>query len=381
MATGLLAPPVRSALRAVARHGLAEDRGGAPPVPLDDRDWRRLLTAVVEERLTGLLDRAVADGALPATAAQAEAAEERAAAFLRGTLRLERALTEVAACLRRAGVAFLVLKGPAVARLDETNPALRHYVDLDLLVPGDDVEAAVAALAALGYRRDLPERRPGFDRHFAKEVSLASPEGPEVDVHRTLVLGAFGLRLDLAAFWESTSSFSVGGTGLAALDAEARFVHACLNAVLGDERPRLVALRDVARISTAHRLRPARLRRLAPPGRGAAAVAAAVAECRATLGAPVGAEAGALAAEVVASRWERAALRAYRSRGGSNTLELLSGVLGVTGVDRLRYLRGLLVPDAAYVDARRRAGRPDEWGAGLREVARRRPSRRAGVGA
>ena len=269
MATEPLPPPVRSALRAVARHGLAGDGDGPPPGALDDGDWRRLVAAVREERLTGLLDRAVADGALAATPAQAEEAEERAAGFLRGTLRLERALVDVAACLGHGGVPFLVLKGPAVARLDEPDAALRHYVDLDLLVAGADLDSAVSSLAALGYRRDLPERRAGFDRRFAKEISLASPRAPEVDVHRTLVLGAFGLRLDLGAFWASPAPFSVGGAALAALDAEGRFAHACLNAVLGDEHPRLLALRDVARISTAHRLRPERLGRLLPPGRAA----------------------------------------------------------------------------------------------------------------
>lgn len=361
---------MRAALLTVARHGIADD-DRAPVSALEDHRWRSLLAVVKTERVTGLLDRAVADGALPATASQAEGAEELAAQFLGGILRLERALVDVAGCLGKAGVPFLVLKGPAVARLDERDPALRHYVDLDLLVRDDALATAIATLGGMGYGRDLPERRPGFDRRFGKEVSLANQLRSEIDVHRTLALGSFGLCLDLAALWESTARFTLGTTELVTLDAEGRFLHACVNAMLGDERPRIVALRDVALISTANELRPERLRQIAPAGRGAAVVAAAVACCRSSLGAEVGEVAAAFAAATVPSRWERVALRAYRAQGGSNTLELLSGAMGVRGADRVRYLRSLLTPDSAYVAARKRTGRSAEWGTGLREVAHR----------
>lgn len=372
MALPLLDPAVSATLRAVARYGLTTEGEGVALAPLDDQQWRSLMAAVRAGRLAGLLDRAVADGTVPASPSQADDAEAAAAAYLHGVLRLERSLVDVAACLGREGVPFLVLKGPAVAHLDEPDPAVRHYVDLDLLVRDDTLPAALASLATMGYERDLPERRPGFDRRFGKEVSLVADRRLELDLHRTLALGSFGLRLDLAAFWESTVSFGLAGIELAALDAEGRFVHACVNAMLGDAHPRLVALRDVARISTTHRLRPERLRQVAPAGGGAAVVAAAVRTCLSTLGVPVGEEAAAFVAAIVPSPWERVALRAYRSQGGSNTLELLSGALGVTGADRVRYLRALLAPDAAYVAARRRTGRPPEWGAGLREVIRRR---------
>lgn len=374
-----LDPPVRRALITVAGHGLVRpDAVQPPPEPLGDRAWRSLLAAVHVERVAGLLDRAVADGALPATASQSDDAEAMAAQSLRSVLHLERALGAVAACLTRHSVPFLVLKGPAVARLDEPMPALRIYADIDILVPGPDVASAVAALSALGFRRDLPERRPGFDRSFAKEVSLANERGAELDLHRTLALGAFGLRLDLIALWSSTTRFRLAGVQLAALDAEGRFVHACLNALLGDECPRLVALRDIARISTSHTLRPERIAALLPPARGGVVVALAVGLCRSILGVHVGSEATVFADGIVPSAWERLALRAYRAQGGSNTLELLSGTLGVRGPARLAYLRAIVAPTRSYRAARRRAGRPQEWRTGLREVVR--IGRQAGPG-
>lgn len=369
--------PVRAALVAVVGHGLPRRDGAAAPAgPLDDRGWRGLLAAVHVERVAGLLDRAVADGALAATAGQSDDAETMAARSLHSVIHLERSLLRVAERMGERSIPFAVLKGPAVARLDETDPALRHFADIDILVKGGDLRSAVDALTDLGYHRDLPERRPGFDRHFAKEVSLADSLGSELDVHRTLALGSFGLCIDLATLWEPTVAFAVGGAQLAALDAEGRFVHACLNAMLGDERPRLVALRDVARISTSHDLRPERLAAIVPPGRGGAVVTMAVRACRSTLGAEVGAGAAAFAARAVLGPWERIALRAYRAHGGSNTLELLSGALGVSGADRLRYLRALVAPDRAYRTARGRVGRPAEWRSGLREIVPHGPHRR-----
>lgn len=369
-------PAVRGALLTVAGHGLPRT-GAIPPPPrsLDDHSWRSLMALVQIERLSALLDRAVADGALPATASQAEEAELAAYKSLRSIFRLERSLIKVVTCLDRAGIPFLVLKGPAIARLDEPDPSIRHYVDLDLLVRGETVASALSALAELGYKRDLPQRRPDFDWRFAKEVSLANEMRLEIDLHRTLALGPFGLALDLSAFWESTDLFILGKTTLNALGVEARFIHACLNAMLGDDRPRLVALRDVARIATSHPLRTERLRRLAPPGRGGAVVAVAVETCRTSLAVDVGDVAASYAAETAASLWERVALRAYRAHGGSNTLELLAGAMGVRGADRIRYLGALLLPDAAYVAARKARGRPREWATGLKEIARRRPTR------
>lgn len=361
---------VRAALIAVARHGLP----GAPVrigPPLDDGAWDSLLLSVRGERLAGVLDRAVADGALEATPEQGEAAEAVAAQSLRSVLQLERLLLAVAERLRRDGVSFRVLKGPAVARLDEPDPALRHYADLDLLVRSESLEDALSSLAMLGYHRDLPERRAGFDRRFAKEVSLANELGRELDLHRSLALGSIGLAVDLSALWVSSDHFSLGGQSFPALDAEGRFIHACITTMLGDERPRLVAVRDVARISASHDLRPERLRHLAPQGRGAAVVSAALGRCRSTLGVEVTGAAAAAFADTAASRWEKVALRAYRSQGGTNTLELLSGALAVRGTDRLAYLRALVLPDAAYLAARRSAGRPREWSTGVREVALR----------
>lgn len=64
----------------------------------------------------------------------------------------------------------LVLKGPAAARLYPA-PALRPFVDLDLLVPHDRLEAAAKALAPRGFE-PVVEFAPGFGETHGHDVHM-----------------------------------------------------------------------------------------------------------------------------------------------------------------------------------------------------------------
>ena len=77
------------------------------------------------------------------------------------------------------------------------DPALRSFGDVDILVGGADFDAAVGALAALGFRRRFVEPRPGFDARFSKGACLERADGLEIDLHRTLAPGPFGMLLGL----------------------------------------------------------------------------------------------------------------------------------------------------------------------------------------
>lgn len=352
---------------AVAAYGLPT-RSSAIRKPLDDIAWIDVLRVFRRERLAALLDRSIAEGAVPATDRQREEAENEAAQGARGVLRVEEILLDVGRALEAERVEFRVLKGAAVARLDEADPSLRQYADVDLLVRGSEIGRAVSILGSLGFHRDLPERRVGYDHRFGKEVSLRSTMGLEIDLHRTLVLGYFGLTLPLVELWRRSTTFELAGTSLAALDHESRFVHACHTAMLGDPRPRLLALRDLAVIAHAHTLDEDRVRELAPTGRGAAVVQAAVRTAVDVLDLAMH-DTLPLPAVSGTPVTERLALRAYRAQGGSNTLELLSGALAVRGRDRITYLGSLVRPSPEYRSARRRAGRPREWSTALEELA------------
>jgi len=347
------------------RHRLPDD-------PLDPDSWSALLGTAQQIGMAGLLDRLIDEGQVPATDRQAGEAELLAYQAARNGVRLDRLLADVGACLVNTDVDVRVLKGAATAHLDHVDPNDRLYGDIDLLVRGPQLGEAIRTLAAEGFARDLPERRPDFDVRFGKEVPMERYGVDGVDLHSVLALGAFGFALPHAALWPDPESYEVGGVTLRALPVEGRLLHACTTVELGDQRPRVNALRDVALLSW-HVRDHGKLFSLAPPGRGLFVVRAALERCRRLLGDVVAPEMLDVAAEHEPSTWERRALWTYRTHGGTNTTELLGGVLGLeTLQDRATYLRALLAPAPSYRRARRAAGRPREWRVGVRELRRSR---------
>ncbi|MEZ5145406.1 MAG: nucleotidyltransferase family protein [Acidimicrobiales bacterium] len=255
-----------------------------PTEALDEPTWGRLFSDVTVERLGGLLAWAIAADEWPATDDQRQQAYESHRSWMASALRLETELLEVADLLDQVDAPFQVLKGTAVAHLDYPDPSLRCFGDVDLLVPGTAIERARDALLARGGTRAYNEPRPGFDRRFTKGLAITTPHGVEIDVHRTLSAGPFGLALDLDGLHAHPDHFTVGGRRLAALGRPQRFLHACFHAVLGSAEPRLVPLRDLVQTAPATAVEVEAVRHLAERSRATAVVARAVHATQAKLG-------------------------------------------------------------------------------------------------
>jgi len=58
----------------------------------------------------------------------------------------------------RAGIETLLVKGPLISLLAYGDPAVRSYVDLDLIVRHRDILPATQHMLALGFDADVPER-------------------------------------------------------------------------------------------------------------------------------------------------------------------------------------------------------------------------------
>ena len=235
-----------SCVRAVAAKGLRGSSLQFPERPLDAPEWRNLWLDVWFNRVDGLLASAVHDGDLPTTHKQRDQALTTHADAMKVCLALEADLLHIAGLLDERGVGYRVLKGPAFAHLDYSDPALRSFGDIDLLVRSEDYDAAVAALTAAGFERKYKEVRAGFDHRFGKGACLKGPNGHELDLHRTFVMGPYGLTLDLEEVWGSADRFQLAGRTFETLNADQRFLHACYHAALGSTRVRLTPLRDLA---------------------------------------------------------------------------------------------------------------------------------------
>lgn len=360
------------ALLAVAGFSLPGATRAFPRTALNDASWTSLLSAAQAHRLTGLLQAAIAQGALAATGTQRRQAREAHRSSMLRVLSLERELIAVAELLAEATIQTRVLKGTAVARLDYQQPSLRSFVDLDVLVRPADFDRAVRVLVASGFMRWLAEPRVGFDRRFDKGTTLRSPRGFELDLHRTFVLGPWGVLVDLDALWDSGQEFIVGGSRLLALTQANRFLHACYHAALGDWPLRLGSLRDVAEMLRGFRHDGEAVVHLASDWGVEAVVAAAVADANRLLGTTPAGELSSWAMRYVPSRREESRLALHTRTDKTFAAQALATVPALPRLrDKAAYVRALIRPDEQYTSGRHASA----WARlryGVREVRRGR---------
>lgn len=230
------------ALRAIAVHHLGVPvELGVPP-----REESLVRTAEAERLLGPLYDASI-NGVIELTDAAQELLVERLKATMAWCLHLETRLLELRAEFAAAGgVDTLLLKGSAIAYLDEDDPVLRSSSDVDLLVRGEHMDRAVEVLERLGATRPWPQRRSGFDRRFAKSVTMTMADGVEVDLHRSLCDGVHGHRIPLEQLFANAEELTIGGEQVGALCRTHRMLHAAYHAMLGSSSPRLLSLRDLA---------------------------------------------------------------------------------------------------------------------------------------
>jgi hypothetical protein len=326
----------------IAAHGL---RPARPFGPFDDGAWRRTLTGVSQHRLAGLLLERLKEPSSAVEASQRDQA--RAASRLASvrSLQLEQLLAESIASLDAARVDVRVLKGAAHARCLYPRPELRPYSDVDLLVRGPQWAQAVDVLMSAGCVRQHPEVSHGFDARFGKGATFRTPTGIGIDLHRTLVAGYFGMRIDLDSLFERPQAMSVGGMSCLALSPEAQLLHAAVHATLSDYEPKLISVRDVLNASMVDGLDVNEALDLASRWGATAVLARALNEARKTLEPAVSNELLEWSRSHSTSFRNRALLSAYDVRRGRWAWQSASGLFAVHGTRaRLIYAVAVTAP-------------------------------------
>src|SRR5262249_29252739 len=111
-------------------------------------------------------------------------------------------------------------------------------------------ERACALLERLDHVRQRPEPRPGFEVRFGKgSVHVRADDRIEVDLHRTLVLGPFGLWIDPDELLDRASTFDLAGRKIGRLGDTGTLLNVAMHASLGRSQARLVPLRDVVQVA------------------------------------------------------------------------------------------------------------------------------------
>jgi hypothetical protein len=326
------------------------------PRHLGRAEWEDGLRSVRLAGLTGLLTAAAQDGAVILSDDQhAELAEANLDAQA-AAVRLEQRLLEVSDLLRSRSIEHRVLKGAATAHLDYPDPELRPFSDIDLLIHSRDFDKAVMALEAFGGARRFAEPRPGFAARFSKAVCVVSDDGIEVDLHRSLAEGPFGLAMAPEELFDASEAFVLADRKLQALGADERLIHACCHAVLGRPEPELRPQRDVAQLGLSESVDRDRVERLSRRWRCGAVVAQAIRLSWRTLALPVDDPWHQWAVGYSPDRFERRALTYYgETPSQSYARQAIGGTLAVRGLgDKVRYAFALALPQRSYVGSRDR---------------------------
>ncbi len=173
---------------------------------------------------------------------------------------LRRQLVETACALNRIGVRPLLLKGANALLPDHDEYAQDRVIgDLDLLVPADRVDDAVAAVVAAGYRsyeQAFPRRKEILDRKHQAAALLHLELPVKVEIHRRFLVQ----EKDSARLQEFLTHRAVVLDGRATVlvpDPATRLIHNFLHAQISNRQAqtRLIEIRqllDFALLARAH---------------------------------------------------------------------------------------------------------------------------------
>ena len=125
----------------------------------------------------------------------------------------------------------MLLKGAALVDTVYEDPAQREMLDLDILVPGDRVSAAAAALAPLGYHPAADEAgRPSIELHPDQHhgpALVGEQQVVAVELHRHIAMAGEGTRFEIDGMWHRARAGASGNHMLPS--PEDLLVHVCLH--------------------------------------------------------------------------------------------------------------------------------------------------------
>ena len=150
-----------------------------------------------------------------------------------------------------AGIETVLVKGPLVSLLAYGDPAVRSYVDLDLLLRHDDILTASRRMTALGFEADVPESAIEAGK-IPGEYLFRRPETKRiVELHTERTFRYYPRPMPIAQLFSRRRQVLLDGQPVPALSLEDELV---LNCIHGAKHfwERLMWVSDIAAIVVRH---------------------------------------------------------------------------------------------------------------------------------
>jgi hypothetical protein len=240
-------------LRLCARVDRAEDRAHAVEALLPrSLDWAGLADLARDNRVLPLLVTGLGEAGLRAAPEDARLHLREAYEMARiESLRLARAMLRLVSALAEQGIEAVPYKGPALGLTLYADPALRQYVDLDVLVHRADVARASRFLLANGYRsRDAIDA--GALEAWIEadcELHFESPDGILVEIHWDVLPAAHRRGFEVADPWGRMVEQRLAGVPVKGFDRADLLLLLCIHGGEKHDWRRLQMIADVARLA------------------------------------------------------------------------------------------------------------------------------------
>lgn len=215
-------------------------------------DWERVLRAAEDNRVVGLLCRALEREGFRGVPPDVRETVRACFAPIRfRSLSMAREMLELVALLEGEGIPVLPYKGPVLAATLYDDLADRQQADLDLLVPRDAFDRAKTRILARGYRLRILEVAALPDDC---EVGLVRDDlDLLVELHWDILPTRFRDGFEVDALWRRAGTVAIGGRTIRALGPEDLLLLLCIHGGEKHRWMRLQMLADVARLLAKHR--------------------------------------------------------------------------------------------------------------------------------
>lgn len=143
---------------------------------------------------------------------------------------LFRGAADVLAKFQKAGIRTLVMKGVPLAHVYYPEKGLRPMSDIDVLVPHDQAERAIALLDSAGWKPDEPTLRTlrWQPVYFPRGWNFSNAAGEKLDLHWRALATSLDPNAD-QPFWDGAEPFVLGGVETLTLNATDHLIQACVH--------------------------------------------------------------------------------------------------------------------------------------------------------